>query len=294
MRPSLRTAAFFSAAGLSLLVAIAAAALLAVFLTVPAARERIAALPDHPWWFVYEAGPRAAARGWNAPDPLWSIAAALAAAAVALPAAVRVRAIMARRASPIAMFLAVFLFSLCIEGLRAGSAFLAVTDRSITAAVALSRSVHGGRFLGLLALLAAGLYCLDMKYARHFLLAAGAVAVSFAVAVSIPVDRTVFLAQLTYKLGDEQSLWFASLVLAIAVVAAGAGAALVRRNRYCLLPSVGTVLLLAGREILFFATRPAALACGVLLLAGGTVLWLRGLAAVIGDGPEASRERKGN
>jgi hypothetical protein len=292
MRPPLRTAAFFTAVGLSLLVAIGAAALLAVFLTMPAMRERLAALPHHPWWFTYEDGPRAAAKGWNVASPLWSIAAALAAAVVALTAVVRLRARLARAPSPIALFLVVFLLSLCVEGLRAGAAYLAVTDRSVTTAVALSRAVYGGRFLGLLALLAVGLYCLEMKYSRYLLLAAGAVGIAFAMAVSIPVDRTVFLSQLVHKLGDEQSVWFVSLVLTILVVAAGTGAAFVRRNRRCLLPSMGTVLLLAGREILFFAIRPTVLAAGVLLLASGALLWLVGLPALTGEGSETKERKK--
>jgi hypothetical protein len=204
------------------------------------------------------------------------------AAAVAIPALLGLRR--AAAPAPIAVFMAVFLVSLCAENLRAGSAYLAATDRSLTLAVALSRAVIGGRFLGILALFLVGLYSLEMKYSRHLLLAAGAFAVALAVAVSVPVDRTVFLAVLMHKLGDEQSLWFASLVLSVLVVAAAA-APLLRpggptgpRRAGTLPVSCGSVLLLAGREILSFSTRPAVLACAAAMLAGGTVLWLRGFA----------------
>jgi hypothetical protein len=281
MRSALRTAAFFTTAGLAILVALSAAALLAVFLAVPSAGGRLAGLMDHPWWFVY-AAPDQARAGWNAPNPLWSAAAAIAAAAVALPAVFRARALSACASPPIVLFLAVFLFCLCVEGLRVPAAYLAATDRSIAAAVTFTRAVHGGRFLGLLALLGMGLYSLEMKHVRHHLLAGVALVIAFAAAVSIPVDRTVFLAQLTFKLGDEQALWFASLVLSVVVVAAGAGAALTRRRGPALLTLGGSILLLGGRELLNFAARPLSVAAGAILLAGGAVLWLRALAGTIG------------
>jgi len=286
MRTSVRNAAFFPAAALALLIGIGASALLAVFLAVPSAGQPLSSLPDHPWWFVYSTAPRAGGAPWQSPNPLWSVAAAIAATALAIPASFRARVLVGRASSPIAAFLALFFLSLCLEGLRVGTAYLVATDRSIPAAVVLTRAVYGGRFLGILALLAAGLYCMEMKYARHLLLALGALAVSFAMAASIPIDRTVFVAQLTYKLGDEQGLWFVSLVLGILALAAGAGAALVRRDRRFLVLAGGSALLLAGREILYFATRPALLACGLALLAGGTILWLRGLAVILGDGRE--------
>ncbi len=234
--------------------------------------------------------------GWNAPGPLWSAVAAIVAAAIALPALFRARAVSLRASPPVALFLVVFLFSLCVEGLRVPAAYLAATDRSIAAAVALTRAVLGGRFLGLLALLGMGLYSMDMKYARHLVLAGVGVLIAFSAAVSIPVDRTVFLAQLTFKLGDEQALWFASLVLSIVVVAAGVGAAVTRRRGTSLLSLGGSILLLGGRELLAFAARPVSTAVGAVLLAGGTVLWLRacggtGTTGGSGGPGRAGRER---
>ncbi len=287
MHTSARNAVFLPVAALALLIGIGASALLAVFLTVPSVGQPLSALPDHPWWFVYAEArsasqePGTVASALQSPNPAWSVAAAIAATALALPACFRARAMIGRASSPIAMFLIVFFLSLCLEGLRVGAAFLVVSGRSIPAAVVLTRVVYGGRFLGILALLAAGLYCMEMKYAKHFLLALGALAVSFAMGASIPIDRTIFVAQLTYKLGDEQGLWFVSLVLGILVLAAGAGAALVRRDRRFLVLAGGSALLLAGREILFFSTRPALLAVGLAVLLGGTVLWLRGLAGIL-------------
>lgn len=279
MRPALRAAAFFTALGLAILVALGAASLLAVLLAVPSAAGRLVGLVDHPWWFVY-ASPGLQTGGGTPASPLWATVAALLCAAVALPGVLRARALAPRASPAVTLFLAVFLFSLCAEGLRAAAAALVAIDGSVAAAVAFTRVVHAGRFLGLLALLAMGLYSLEMKYARHLLLAAVALAIALAAGLSIPVDRTVFLAQLTFKLGDEQALWFASLVLSLIVVAAGAGAALTRRRGQTLVALGGTILLLAGRELLAFAARPVPVAAGAVMLAAGTAVWLRVVGSV--------------
>lgn len=279
MRPALRAAAFFTALGLAILVALGAASLLAVLLAVPSAAGRLAGLVDHPWWFVY--APQGQQTGGGTPaSPLWATLAALLCAAVALPAILRARALTPRAPPAVTLFLTVFLFSLCAEGLRAAAASLVAIDGSVAAAVAFTRAVLAARFLGLLALLATGLYSLEMKYARHLLLAAVALAIAVAVGLSIPVDRTVFLTQLTFKLGDEQALWFASLVLSVVVVAAGAGTALTRRRGPTLVALGGTILLLAGREFLAFAARPVPVAAGAVMVAAGTALWLRALGSV--------------
>ena len=116
-----------------------------------------------------------------------------------------------------------FLFSLSLECLRAGTGLLYAGDRSIAAGVVLTRIIYWGRFVGLLGLLIAGLYSIELKYRKFAVLVGLVFLVSFAMAVYIPIDRTVFLAQLTWKLGDEQGVWFVNLIIAILVIATSAG-----------------------------------------------------------------------
>jgi hypothetical protein len=235
----------------------------------------LGSLTENPWWFDYQE-PGAA----TSLAALWRLAAAAAAAAVGILAATRAFALFNKSASPLLPFLMLFFFSLSLEGLRAGMAILYAADGSIGAGIFITRVMYWGRFVGLLALLASGLYCVDMKYRRFGVLAGALFLVSFAMAAYIPIDRTVFLAQMSWKLGDEQGVWFVNLTIGLLVLLTSAGGAITRRDRRFLWLAVGMALLLTSREILFFATSPIVLAGGLACLAGGSVVCLRVLAVV--------------
>jgi hypothetical protein len=260
---------------LSALLAAAAAAAVAVFLLQPDLAGELGRLAANPWWFAYQdPGSTPALSG------VWRIAAAAAAAVIGILAALRAHNLFGKSASPLLPFLILFFFSLSLEGLRAATALLYAADGSIDASILLTRVMYWGRFVGLLGLLAAGLYCIDMKY-RSFRILAGVVfLVSFAVAAYIPVDRTAFLAQMTWKLGDEQGVWFVNLMIGVLVLLTSAGGTLIRRDRRFLWLAGGMAFLLASREILFFAVNPIVLGAGLVCLAAGAVACLRVLAVV--------------
>ncbi len=269
------TLSFRAAAALAGLLAVAALGALAFLLLRPDALAALGDLPSNPWWFSYQdpgSVPAVAA--------LWRIASAAAAAGIGIIAAARGYSQYSRSASPLLPFLAAFFLSLSLEGLRAGTALLYAADGSISAGIVITRVVYWGRFAGLLALLIVGLYCVDMKYRRAGMLGGAIFLVSFAIAAYIPLDRTVYLAQLTWRLGDEQGVWFVQLMLGILVVLTSAAGALVRRDRRFLVLACGMVLLLAAREILFFSTGIVILAAGVASLAAGSITCLRTLAVV--------------
>jgi hypothetical protein len=182
--------------------------------------------------------------------------------------------------------LILFLFSLGPECLRAGTAYLYATDGSISAVVVLTRIIYWARFVGLLGLLLTGLYCIDFKYKRYAVLTAVIFLVSFAMAAYIPVDRTVFLAQLTWKLGDEQGVWFMSLIIGALALCTAAAAAPVKRNGRHLWLAAGLALLLASRELLFFGSNPMVLSAGLIALTAGLMLSLRIVAALYAPAAE--------
>jgi hypothetical protein len=268
-------ASFRTAVAIAALLTTAAAAGIALLLLRPGALAALGDLTSNRWWFSYRdpgAVPPTAA--------VWRIIAAAAAAGIGIVAAFRAFVLFARSASPLLPFLVTFFFSLSLECLRAGTALLYAADGSIGAGIVLTRIIYWGRFAGLLSLLIAGLYCVDMKYRRFGMLWGAIFLVSFAMAAYIPVDRTVFLAQLTWRLGDEQGVWFVHLILGILVVLTSAGGVLVRRDRRFLWLAGGMLLLLASREILYFSTSPLILAAGLISLAAGSITSLRVLAVV--------------
>jgi len=164
-----------------------------------------------------------------------------------------------------------FFFSLGLECLRAGTAVLFATDGPVSLSILLTRVIYWGRFVGVLGLLIAGLYYADLKHRRFFLLARVVLLVSFAMAAYIPMDRTVFLAQLTWKLGDN-------LAIGLPATFTGAAAGLARRGPRFVQLAIGLVLLVASREFMFFALQPAPLATGLIMQAAGAVLSLRALS----------------
>jgi hypothetical protein len=286
MRTPAGIVAFYASTAVAALLIIAAAVALALFVAMPRAADPLQGLPRNPWWFAYhDPGP-------ENPGPVtWRIASAVAGACIALAAAFRSKALFRRVSSPVFPFLMMFLFSLALECLRGGTALLYAGDRSIAASVVLTRIVYWGRFVGLLGLLLAGLYSIDLKYKKYTVLVGVVFLVSFAMAAYIPIDRTVFLAQLTWKLGDEQGVWFVNLVIALLVIATSAGASAVRKDRRYFWLAGGLALLLVSRELLFFGTTPGLLAAGLLALTLGITACMKALLVISAhaeDGPTAS------
>jgi hypothetical protein len=142
----------------------------------------------------------------------------------------------------------------------------------------------------MLGLLLTGLYCIDFKYRRYGVLTAVIFVVSFAMAAYIPVDRTVFLMQLTWKLGDEQGVWFVSLIIGALVLCTAAAAALVKREGKYLWLAAGLALLLVSRELLFFGANPVILGSGLAALSVGIILCLRAVLTLSAAAAERSAD----
>jgi len=254
---------------------------LAFLLSDPRARATLATLPDHPWWLVY----RAAAGDDGA---AWAMGASTAAALLAAATLFAGRRWCRRWPELPALATGLFLLMLGFECLRGATAFLVVTDRSLAAAHFLSRVVCWARFTGLLSLLAVTLHALDLPDARPGVLLPVALVASLAMAASVPVDRTAFLAELTFRLGDEQGVWFVDLVIGALIPLSVIAAAIMRREVRLARLAVAFALLLVGRELLFFSVRPVRLAVSLALLAGGSALLLREIGRPYG----AARERR--
>jgi hypothetical protein len=274
MRPSAGTIAIIAAA-LILLLAAGAMVGLIVLIAMPPLLDSLHGLPTNIWWFMY----RVQAQGSSA-APVWRVAAAIAASILAVPAILRLGAVQRNASSPIIVFLSLFLVTIALECLRAGTAILFSTDGSIALSILLTKVIYWGRFVGLLALLLAALYCLDLTYSRVMVLTGVVLLVSFAMAAYIPIDRTTFLAQLTWKLGDEQSVWFLNLALGVLAALVGVTAGITRKRPLTRGMAIAIVLFIAARELEFFALQPLPLAAGLSLQAVGSLLSIRAVGSV--------------
>ncbi len=278
MSPALKNAAFFSALAVALLITAAAGCAFALFIGTPGSTEALMQLTSHPWWFIY---------GNQNGGPLWTLGAVMLVAPLACLFALRARALFGRDPSPIAIFFLVYLFTLCLEGLRGASAFLFATERSVTAVAVLTRAVYGGRFAGHLTLLAAGLYALELKYPKTLVLLSVIFVTSLSIASNLPMDGTVFLSPFMYKLGDEWGVWFAENCLGILAAASMAGAALSKGKKEYYILAGASLAVFAGRQIVSFSCPPGVLAVGLILLLAGMTTFL-GVLGKIYRGAESA------
>jgi hypothetical protein len=275
--PLARTAAA-AALGAALLLAAGAGACLATLLATPHGADPLAELTAHPWWFTYSDPARSAGS-----EALWGIGAAAAWAILAGAAGSGARARAERAGSRVALFFAVAFFAFALEALRGPAAVFYARWHWISGCIVLTRAVYGGRFLAELALLAAGLHALQMRYRRDIVLLGVLLLVALAIAMYIPIDRTSFLASLTYKLGDEQGVWFANLALGILAVGSLAGAAAIRGDRGNYVLAAAAAVLIVGRQLMSFSGSPLRLAAGFVLAAAGMGVSLLVLARARGD-----------
>jgi hypothetical protein len=268
MRPSPGAVAFTAASAILLLLALGAALCVVLLVVTPGDLAALRDLPRNTWWFLYRdasGSPLAA---------VWRIGAAVIASLISFAAALRAYSVYRRTSSPVIPFVMMFLLSLGLECLRAGNALLFVANGSISLSVLLTRVVYWGRFVGLFALLLAGLYCLDLTYTRFTVLGGLAMLVSFAMAAYIPMDRTMFLAQLTWRLGDEQGVWFLNVALEALAVLTCAAAAAMRRDAVTLRFAAAMALFVVTREVEFFAVQPVPAAVGLAAQAAAVFLCL--------------------
>ena len=280
--PPALAAVFTAAAVAAFLLAAVGGLALAFLVADQRARAALAGLPDHPWWLLYR-GPA----GSDAPG--WAAGAAAAAALAAAGALAVSRRLLERAPRLPAIAAGLFLLTVAFECLRGATAFLVATDRSIAAALFLFRAVCWARFTGLLALLLVALHAIELREQRPVVLVPVVLAASLAVAASVPVDRTTFLAQLVFRLGDEQGVWFVNLVIGALAPFSVTAAAIVRRQPRLVRLAIAFALLLAGRDLVFFGVRPVPLAGGFVLLVLGSAL----LLGAVRRGYVATREARG-
>jgi hypothetical protein len=276
------SALFVPAFAAAVLLAAIGGLALAFLLSDPRARAALADLPDHPWWLV-DRGPA------GSDAAMWAVGATAATALVAAATLFAARRLLERSPALPVLAAGLFLLTIAFECLRGAAAFLVATDRSITAALFFSRAVWCARFTGLLSLLLVALHALELPEQRPVVLVPVVLVASLAVAASVPVDRTTFLAQLVFRLGDEQGVWFVNLVIGALIPLSVLAAAVVRRERRLALLAGAFALLLAARELVFFGLRPVRLACGIACLVLGSAL----LLDAIRRGYVATREGNG-
>jgi glucan phosphoethanolaminetransferase (alkaline phosphatase superfamily) len=97
---------------------------------------------------------------------------------------------------------------------------------------------------------------------------------SLILAYSLPMDSSVLLTNLLYRLGDEQGIFFMTLAFSLFVLLNFLIASLKRQNRFLII-MIAVFIVLLGREMLFYVVNPYMIITGFLLITTGTVVFSR-------------------
>lgn len=178
-----------------------------------------------------------------------------------------------KTSAPEVFFFTIFALSLCFEGVRSIELYFLYLNVPTLYGVILTRVVYFGYFLGAFCLLGSSLYAAGVQYPKYANPLGIAALISFALAYVVPIDSLAPFPNLLFRIGNQATTQTISLVLGLltllsyALAAANGGAA----ER---LPIVFAVLLvLVGRDMLFYLSGPAGVITGGVLLTVGTIVY---------------------
>ena len=223
-------------------------------------------LPVHSWWLLYTD------TSLSELEYLWNLGGLFLFLLIVMASCVILKRIYQRTASSEIFFFMFFLFSLTIEGLRTLNALLILEGAPVFVGVMLSKVIHFARFFGLFSFLFASLYSIEVSNQKFRILIMTSFLISLALTYVMPIDSSILLSNFLYKLGDEKSTWFITLILEIAVLANFLVAAFRKERREFALLALAVLLILAGREFVFFMSVPVFIGAGLVLTIVG--IWL--------------------
>jgi hypothetical protein len=170
-------------------------------------------------------------------------------------------------------FFIIFIVTMAFDSLKAGLALFTVMDFSPYYGVLLTRVVYFSRFLGTLAVLAAGLFAHGAEYQRMEIYLGVAFLLSLSLSAAIPVDFTVTDRNLLHVVGNSRELGIVSVLFLFFGVFNFVLYAFQNGSTDHALIGLGLALTVIGREMLFFMNGSIALVTAFILLIGGVTLF---------------------
>ncbi|HUX20823.1 MAG TPA: hypothetical protein VMW69_06260 [Spirochaetia bacterium] len=170
-------------------------------------------------------------------------------------------------------FFVFFVLSLSIEAARGAQLVIIAQNAPSYYEIVVTRAVYFGRFFGVFCLFTAGLFATGINYQRFEIVLGITLLLAFTLSFSIPVSSESPLDTLVNRLGSRSQLLAVFFALEAFSVLNFALAAFLKRNVDYIWMALGLLLVMAGKDLLFFLVSPAPDAVGALLLVGGTVLF---------------------
>jgi hypothetical protein len=177
-------------------------------------------------------------------------------------------------AAPEMFFFVVFVLALSFDLFKLVHPLRHAVEFARVYSVSATRVVLFGHILGVFALFASSLYVAGVTYQKTGTALGFAALIAFALVYSIPVDSLTLLPNFVYQAGEERSLQIVVLVLQGLSVLNCAYGAFLSQDRGYLVLCLGLLLVIVGRQLLYYLASPTSIALGALLLLGGTALFV--------------------
>lgn len=217
------------------------------------------------FWFIYET---------TGHGMLESIIAAVCLVAGGFIAFYLFRIMFRKTGSAEVFFIALFFFSLLFEVFRCGMYLVEIAGIAEYFSLVGTRIVFFGRLFGLLCLFAASLYGGDFHYQKFEIVIGVSILIAGFLAFSISFDKAVMLSNGLLKMSDESGLFIIFTALKGLVIA---NYVIFNAKKHSLHSIGGILLVLSGRELLFFSLNPVFLGIGICAGIAGCILLYRTL-----------------
>jgi hypothetical protein len=179
-----------------------------------------------------------------------------------------------RRTSALEIFFFLaFVLSLSFDTLKILNYYFTVSHVPAFYGTIVTRAVYFGFFQGLFFLFTGSLFSGDLTYQKLGTVLGLVLIFSLALVYSLPVDETVFNANLLYRVGGGDYILLVRFGLeALTLLGFGRTAYLLGSTEQWFICGA-VALLITGRELLFFLSSLPALIIGIILLIGGALLF---------------------
>lgn len=176
-------------------------------------------------------------------------------------------------------FFAFWLCSLSFESLRLLHAFLALSGARDSILAFIDKCYMGTKFLGVVSIFVSGLYASGMRSERQFTILSLAITISVAMAMSLPVNTGIWGRNLVFTIGYSR-LIAGFTIAAMAMTTANCLIAVRTRGEKSFFHVAGGLAgAVAGAFLLVSDLSPGAFLAGVILISGGSLLFINKLHA---------------
>ena len=170
-------------------------------------------------------------------------------------------------------FFTIFILSLSLDAVRSAEILLVMFDLPPYFGIFLSRIVHFGHFFGLFCIFTSSLYAMNIQYQKLGTVLGIAFLLAFTLSAALPFDSTELLLNLTYRVGYEKGMLMVFVGFELFTLLNILWAAFMKSSRDYAFILVSLLLVIAGRELLFFLGSPLTAIAGGILLISGTVMF---------------------